>query len=68
MKDFQGFDKKSRRLGEKLTSTKINLVNVVKPFWKMPQGNAAWHKTKWNLSYTPDARKFFMSRQANTIS
>lgn len=41
MKDFQDFDKKSRRLGEKLISTKINLVNVVKPFWKMSQGNAA---------------------------
>ena len=60
MKDFQGFDKKSCRLGEKLIPTKINLVNVVKPFWKMSQRNAAWHKTKWNLSYTPGARKFFM--------
>ena len=41
MKGFQGFDKKSRRLGEKLISTKFNLVNVVEPFWKMSQGNAA---------------------------
>ena len=60
MKNLQGFDKKFRKIGEKLISTKINLVNIVKTFWKTLQGTAAWQITKWNLSYTPGTRKLFM--------
>ena len=39
MKNLQGFDQKFRKIGEK--STKINLVNIVKTFWKTSQRNAA---------------------------
>ena len=41
MKNLQGFDKKFRKIGEKLISKKINLVNIVKTFWKTSQGTAA---------------------------
>ena len=41
MKNLQGFDQKFHKIGKKLISTKINLVNIVKTFWKTSQRNAA---------------------------